>query len=98
MYPVQPSVVDHDIRILVQEKKGREGSHPILEAPTDENPALAGEVTAQQDVDVVKVPCEEQFAREPAHAYAVSPVVEAVNIVLSFRIVELGRARFDDDV
>src|SRR5271169_5279242 len=64
----------------------------------EQNPALAGDVTAEQDVDVVEIPSEQCSPGGSPDWDSILAVICCIDVLFSLGIVELRRATFDDHV
>ena len=64
----------------------------------EHDPALTGDIAAEQDVDVVELPGKQRPPGGSADRDAVRAVVVRIDVVLALGVVELRRAALDDDV
>src|SRR6516164_3190391 len=70
----------------------------VLDVAMKHDPALAGDVAAEQNVDVVELPGEQRAPRGLADRNTIRTVIRRIDVVLALGIVELRRAGPDDDV
>src|SRR4029077_4705211 len=84
--------------VAVELQERRDRPHAILDVAMKQDPALAGDVGAEQDVEVVHLPGEQGPPTDPTNGNAVRAIVTRVGVVFALRIVELRRAGFDDHV
>ena len=58
LHPVEPPVADHHIGIVIQLQERRYRPYAILDVAMEQILLVAGDVAAEQDVDVVELPGE----------------------------------------
>ena len=59
LHPEKAPVADHKIGIVVEAEERSDRAHPLLDVPMEQDPALVGDVAAEQDVGIAEIPGEQ---------------------------------------
>ena len=78
LHPVEPPCTDHHVRVAIELKERRDRPHAILDVAMKQDPALAGDVVAEQDVEVLHMPSEQGPPTDPTNGNAVRAIVTRV--------------------
>ena len=98
LHPEQPPFADDDVGIVVEAKERSNRPYPVLDGTAEHDATVAGNVAADQNVQVLEIPREQHSSSDPVHGDPARALVDSVDIVFAIRIVELRSAAFDDDV
>src|SRR6266567_4381338 len=58
LHPEQPPFADDDVGIVVEAKERSNRPYPVLDGTAEHDPTVAGNVAADQDVQVLEIPRE----------------------------------------
>src|SRR3984893_6103234 len=98
LHPEEPPLADHEVGVPVEAEERGNRPHPVLNGPTEHDPTVAGDIAAEQQVQVLKIPCEEGSSSDSAHRDPARARVSRVDVVCPLRIIALRGAPLDDDV
>ena len=97
--PHEASVVGHhDVGVVVELEERRDLAHPLLDAPVDHDPTVRGQVVREEDLRLAEPDRERHLAEPRGDGHPALPAVGRVHVLVAGGVVELLRARADEDV
>src|SRR5215210_3846852 len=83
LHPKQAPIADNKVGIAVKAEERSNRCHALLDGPTEHDPALGGDVAADQNVGISEIPREERSSSRTAHWDPTDAAVWRINVVFA---------------